>query len=86
MENQLKYYKSDFTPIDNERIWLFEYHGTSIIREIGINANGEVTMTLPNKEFPRGLFADSPIVFYFNDLTEISREDFENKWKLKNTP
>jgi len=77
---KIKYYKSDFTPIDNAHTWFFEYRDRLITREIGLDKNGLVILTLPDKEYPRGLFGDSNISLDFNDLIEISREEFEVKW------
>jgi len=77
---KLKYYKSDFTPIDSAQTWLFEFKDRLITREIGLDENGLVLLTLPDREYPRGLFGDSNISFDFNDLIEISQEEFETKW------
>ena len=77
---KIKYYISDFTPNDIALIWLFEYKDRQITREIGLDKNGLVLLTLPDKDFPRGLFGDSNISFDFNDLNEVSREEFGLKW------
>jgi hypothetical protein len=79
MEN-FKYYKSDFTPNEIAITWLFEYKDRQITREIGLDEIGQVILTLPDKEYPRGLFADSNISFDFNDLIEISQNEFETNW------
>ena len=79
----MKYYKVDFSPIFDTKIWLFELKGDDIVREIGLDENENTIHTFPDKKFPRGLFGDSPISFNSLDLVEISKDEFENKWNLK---
>lgn len=81
--DKIKFYKSDFTPFESAQTWLFEYKNNEINREIGVDKNGLVVFTLPDKNYPRGLFADSNISFDLNDLIEISQEEFEMKWNYK---
>lgn len=80
----MKYYKVDFTPIDEAKIWLFEFNGDEIVREIGLDKNENTIFSLPDKKYPRGLFGDSPISFNRQDLMEISKKEFEEKWNSKN--
>ena len=75
------YYECDFVPVGNAIIWLFEFNGTYIIREIGLNKENKVLYRLPNKEYPRGMFGDSAIAFNVEDLKPISSEEFEDYWE-----
>lgn len=83
MESQKKYYKADFIPIGKAKIWLFEIKENEIIREVGIDNEEKIIFKLPNKEYPRGLFGDSPVSFNISDLIEITKDEFEKKWEEK---
>lgn len=80
---ETKYFRSDFTPIDLAEIWLFEFDGDEIKREIGLDKDNRVVNALPDLNHPRGLFGDSPVSFNISDLDEITKEEFESKWVEK---
>ncbi|MBN2893691.1 MAG: hypothetical protein JXL97_17610 [Bacteroidales bacterium] len=81
-----KFYKSDFTSNSIAHEWLFEFKKDNIVREIGIDKLGKTIITIPNDSYPNGLFGDSNIELNHNDLIEITENEFETKWKNKNTP
>ncbi|MDO6391582.1 hypothetical protein Q4E40_15705 [Pontibacter sp. BT731] len=77
---EIKYFKSDFTPLAQTQVWLFEVDSQEIKREIGLDKNNRVVFALPDKNCPRGLFGDSPVSFNLEDMEVITKEEFEAMW------
>ena len=77
-----KYYRAEFAPVDEAQTWLLEINGKEIIREIGLDNKGNTILTFPNRDFPKGLVANSTLNIETKDLIEITKVEFERKWKL----
>ena len=77
------------TKIDDVKVWLIECDSTSGIpqREIGLNSHGEAITKMPhNKNY--GYWTDNNLLLgdfrqHF-EVSEISKEYFENHWEFTN--